>query len=95
MSTIKVFFLLYRKVMCAMTIFPPGIYHFFECYNCEFIISVDLGKYFFLNYFLKLRKYYQNLKSYKMLYSFQTSSAMTSFHTSRMISVVTVENNLP
>ena len=43
--------------MCAMTIFPPGIYHFFECYNCEFIISVDQGKYLFSSrLFFKVKK---------------------------------------
>ena len=83
-----------------MTTFPAGLYHFFECYNCEFIISVDQGKYFYSKTFLnciKIEIYYQmlNPENLKNLYFFQTSSAMISFHTSRMISVVIVENNLP
>ena len=36
--------------MCALTIFEPGLYHFFECYNCGFIISVDQGKTILLKY---------------------------------------------
>ena len=41
-----------------MTTFPSGLYHFFESYNCEFIISVDQGK--FLNC-IKIEIYYQML----------------------------------
>ena len=40
----------YRKIMCALTIFEAGLYHFFECYNCGFIISVDQGKTILLKY---------------------------------------------
>ena len=75
MNTIKVFFLFYRKVFCAMTTFPAGLYHFCECYNCEFIISVDQGKYFYSKTFLnciKIEIYYQmlNPKNLKNLYFF-------------------------
>ena len=69
----KSFFLFYRKVLCAMTTFPAGLYHFFECYNCEFIISVDQGEYFYSKIFLnciKIEIYYQmlNHKNLKNLY---------------------------
>lgn len=33
----------FRKVINAIITFPPGIYHFITCRNCEYIISTDRG----------------------------------------------------
>ena len=33
----------FRKVIDAIITFPPGIYHFITCRNCEHIISTDRG----------------------------------------------------
>ena len=33
----------FRKVIDAIVTFPPGIYHFITCRNCDYIISTDRG----------------------------------------------------
>ena len=38
---IKILF--FRKVIDVIITFPPGIYHFITCRNCEYIISTDRG----------------------------------------------------
>ena len=92
-----------RDCVTALSKLPPGLYHFMECRNCEIIISVDTGK------FLQKVSFTQsNLHIFKknllivlpylihMFSSFlQKYLPILSFLSSKMESVITVENNLP
>ena len=36
-------FYVFREVVCALTTFPEGTYHFISCRNCNTIISTGGG----------------------------------------------------